>query len=318
MDASQLASLVDHVRLLPAEGPGRDRQLHRLTDRHAAAEAAAALRSAAARAGQDAGSLAGALSSASAMWDAVSDGFGWRAENAATQDRLREAVASPAFLSLVPVWIRELREVAAERPGTGACTLATALQLWSWTMNHFQAGGAARSEWGPRAIAELTEALCPLLAARCLVLEIAGTASAVARPEDDLRVDLCHVHAAHAAAAIGAACAELVFGYRRHLVWDAEGYATCYSTDDLDELEGLMPGIACAAYVTSDVVETNGSHAAKEGPCARIDGIETFTHLRTRLDRCLTGARLAKERAAAALARAAANGASTQRATGGD
>jgi hypothetical protein len=113
--------------------------------------------------------------------------------------------------------------------------------------------------------------------------------------------DLSHVHAARAAASAGAVCAELVFGYRRHLTWDAEGCGTCYGADELDELEGLMPGIASSARAHADVIEQDGTHAVKAGPCARVEGLEAFARLRARLDRCLTGARLAKDRAAAVL-----------------
>jgi hypothetical protein len=301
MDTSQLTRLADHVGTLPA-GTSRDRQLQQLTDEHAAAAAASALQAAAAGAGPDAGVLTRVLSSASAARDGGRDDLGLTAGTAAL-DRLRDAVASPAFRSLVPAWIRELREVAAVRPDTGACTLATTLQLWSWTMDHLQTGQRG-SDRRPHAVAELAEALSPLIAARCLVMEIAGSTSAsTARPDGDLRADLCHVHAAHAAASIGATCAELVFGYRRHLVWDAEGCAGCYSSGELDDLEGLIPGLACAAYATGDVVEADGSHAAKAGPCVRFDGVERFVDLRARLDGCLSGARFAKDRAAATLAR---------------
>lgn len=308
MDTTQLASLVDHVRTMPATEAGRDRALYRLTDRYAAVEAASALHAAAARSRErpDDGANGPAVLAASAMWNGATDGLGWLADNAASHDRLCEAVASPAFLALVPGWIRELREIAATRPDTGACTLATAFQLWSWTMKHFQSGAAARSEWAPSAVAELSDEICVLLAARAFVLEVAGKTPPCAQPEHGLRADLCHVHAAHASATAGSACAELVYGYRKHLVWDAEGVAACYNADELDELEGLMPGLACSAYATGDVVETNGAHAAKAGPCARFDGLETFTQLRARLDRCLTGARLARERAASALMHAAA------------
>jgi hypothetical protein len=319
MDVRQFPSLTDHVRMLPAGGAGRDLRLHRLTGLAAAAEAKKALHAAATATDAAAGMLAGVLSSASAVWDGGRDDPGPMSDAADARDRLLDSVSSPAFLALVPGWIREMREIASGRPDTGACTLATALQLWSWTMSHFREGPGARGEWAPRAVAELTDALCPLLAARCLVLEVAGRASPGARPESRLRADLCHVQAAHTAASVGAVCAELVFGYRRHLVWDKEGCATCYSGDELDELEGLMPGIASGARAAGDVVEADGSHDAKAGPCVRFDGVDTFMRLRARLDGCLTGARLAKDRAAAALAPSDA-GAATLRAappTGG-
>jgi hypothetical protein len=62
-----------------------------------------------------------------------------------------------------------------------------------------------------------------------------------------------------------------------------------------------MPGIASLARSYTDVVEADGSHPLKAGPCARTEGLERFIRLRVRLDGCLTGSQLAKERAAEAL-----------------
>jgi hypothetical protein len=113
--------------------------------------------------------------------------------------------------------------------------------------------------------------------------------------------DLCHVQAAHAAGEAGRICAELVFGYNRHPAWDAADCASCYRAEDLEILEQLIPGIPTGARACSDVIEADGGHAAKAGPCARFDGLEAFTRLRVRLDGCLTGSRLAKDRAADSL-----------------
>ena len=71
--------------------------------------------------------------------------------------------------------------------------------------------------------------------------------------------------------------------------------------EDLEILEQLIPGIPATARVCSDVIESDGAHAAKAGPCAKFDGLEAFTRLRMRLDGCLTGSRLAKDRASDSL-----------------
>jgi hypothetical protein len=113
--------------------------------------------------------------------------------------------------------------------------------------------------------------------------------------------DLCHVQAAHAAGEVGRICAELVHGYNRHPAWDTEGCSSCYHADDLEALESVIPGLASVARGYTDVIEGDGSHPHKAGPCARFDGLEQFGRLRTRLDGCLTGSRLAKDRAAGAL-----------------
>ena len=258
----------------------RGRQLNRLVDLHASAEAAAALQAAASR--------AEVLLSADAVFGGALVDRGLVTDE--TRDRFRDAVTSSKFLAQLPVWIRELRMIAAVYPESGACTVATALELWSWTMTHLGTSDSV--------VDELAEAVCPLLAARCLALDVANEVA------PQLRRDLSHAFAARTAARAGAACAELVFGYRRHLVWDAEGCATCYGSDELDSLEGLIPGIAGSAGV--DVIEADGSHAAKAGPCARFDGLDSFLRLRRRLDGCLTGARIARDRAANALAEVSA------------
>ncbi len=298
MDTRRAPLLVDLLRGLPAGGPARDLGLQRAVEAYAAADAAAALRHAADAARGQGGSIADAVSAASVLWDGGSAGGQvFPAEAGAVSiERLRDTVTSPAFFEAVPGWVRELREIAAAHADTGACTVATAMQLWTWTMKYFAAASSPHAS----AMAELAEAFCPLLASRCRILEIAA-GTRVGPGGGRFAADVCHVHAARASAAAGTVCAELVFGYRRHLAWDAEGCATCYGGDELDELEGVIPGIASEARAHADVVEADGSHAAKAGPCARFDGVETFTRLRARLDGCLTGARVAKDRAAAAL-----------------
>jgi hypothetical protein len=66
----------------------------------------------------------------------------------------------------------------------------------------------------------------------------------------------------------------------------------------MDGLENLIPGIAAVA---TDVVGADGSHPEKAGPCVSGKGLDEFKRLRSRLDQCLTGSMLAKDRAAEAL-----------------
>ena len=51
------------------------------------------------------------------------------------------------------------------------------------------------------------------------------------------------------------------------------------------------------------MVEEDGSHVNKAGPCVRFAGLYEFMRRRSRLDACLTGARLAKDRVARDLTR---------------
>jgi hypothetical protein len=69
----------------------------------------------------------------------------------------------------------------------------------------------------------------------------------------------------------------------------------------LDGLEGVIPGIACAAPSCAEVDCARGAHSAKAGPCVKLSGLEPFSRLRMKLDGCLAGSRLAKDRAAEAL-----------------
>jgi hypothetical protein len=153
----------------------------------------------------------------------------------------------------------------------------------------------------------LADALCWLLASRSQILDVLELARkgpehpTVAEGLPGLLQflgDLCHVQAARAAGEVGRICAELVFGYNRHPAWDDEGCASCYRESELDELESLIPGIASVAPACTDVIGANGTHQPKAGPCLRFEGLEAFTRLRVRMDGCLTGSRLAKDRAA--------------------
>lgn len=306
MDAPTATTVGDLLRRLPAQGPGRDLALLRLTDLYAEREAAAAVRAAAARAREtlrqrDAGEVvANAVSAASALAtlgavvpSAVDVDL---ASDALRREQLSRAFLDPAFLALVPAWISDLRHVASAAPDSGACTIASAMQLWLWTVTH------ARGTAGDATMSELAESFAALVAARAQILEIAGESPASSTaPAHQFFSDLSHVQSARAAGAVGTLCAEVVFGSREHPAWDGDGCASCYRADDLDTLEGLIPGIASSARAHSDVIESDGSHPAKAGPCAKTDGLDTFIRLRTKLDGCLTGARVARTRAASAL-----------------
>jgi len=207
------------------------------------------------------------------------------ADAAAALARATGAAEITAFDAVrhIPAWVRELREVASLWPDTGACTIATAFELWLTSAAFVEDAD------------ELTDVLSPLLAGRALILEAVTDCS-------QLRRDLSFIYAAQSAAQAGGACAEAVFGARRHLGWDAAGCSTCYGGDQIDDLEAVMLGFASAARIATDVVETDGAHAAKRGPCANFNGVEDFMRIRNRLDACLTGVRAAQQRAASALA----------------
>jgi alkylation response protein AidB-like acyl-CoA dehydrogenase len=229
--------------------------------------------------------------------------------------QLSVTMTSELFLAQFGQWIGEMKRIASERPGTGACALGTAMQLWLWTLNHIQsatdADGAKLYHKARQGVTfPLTDALCWLLASRQFILDVIeletrgpanpaladGLAGTV-----DFFTDLCHTQNARAAGEVGRICAEVVHGYNRHPAWDEATCHACYQADELDTLEGIIPGIAGAARSVSDVVEEGQQHPFKAGPCVKFAGLEDFVRLRAKLDGCLTGCRLAKDRAAEAL-----------------
>lgn len=198
-----------------------------------------------------------------------------------------------ALRQLVANWIGQMRQVANERPATGACAVATAFEVWCWTFDRVERARVAAG--GVRADADLTplaEAFGWLAASRALVLETDGGNQALA--------DVCHAHVGRACGEVGRICAELVFGSARHPAWDTDA-AACYHAKDLEVLEEYVPGLTSTARAYSDVIEEDGTHPAKAGPCVRLDGLEEFVRLRAKLDGCLAGAHTARVRAAKAL-----------------
>jgi alkylation response protein AidB-like acyl-CoA dehydrogenase len=209
--------------------------------------------------------------------------------------QLAITMASELFLAQFGNWIADLRRIACARPATGACALATAMELWRWTLAHLQAavdaeGGKLFHGNRQGVTFPLADALCWLLASRQQILDVlelearGPESAALAEGLPGLvgfLADLCHVQAARAAGEVGRVCAELVHGYNPHPAW--EGAIR----------ESAGGGVDALAWKPSD--------CAKAGPCVLVADLEPFARLRLRLDACLTGARLAKDRAAAAL-----------------
>ena len=228
--------------------------------------------------------------------------------------QLSVTMTNPVFLAQFRGWIREMRGIASERPGTGACGLATAMSLWMWTLNHLQHskdadGGKLYQSARQGVTFPLADALCWLMAARCQILDVLrleqqgasdpGLAEGLPGLVNYL-TDLCHVQTARASGEVGRICAELVFGYDRHPAWDQEGACGCWLADELDDIEGLIPGMNGYAL---DVVKSDGSHPQKAGPCVKCQAAQPFLVLHAKLDGCLTGSRLAKDRAAEAISK---------------
>src|SRR5664280_481230 len=185
-------------------------------------------------------------------------------------------MTNEVFLALFRTWIVDLRTIAAGKPDIGAGTLANAMELWLWTLQYLQ--GAKDAEGaklfsGNRhgVVFPLADALCWLLASRqqildMLELEPKGPENAVVAEGlaglVNFFSDLCATQSASAAGESARICAELVFGYN--------------ATDSCS-----ADGCCC------------------QGPAAAA--LEPFAQLRRKVDACLAGSRLAKDRAADAL-----------------
>jgi alkylation response protein AidB-like acyl-CoA dehydrogenase len=229
--------------------------------------------------------------------------------------QLSITMTNELFLQQFRYWTEDMRRLAGSRPGTGACTLASAMQLWLWTLNHLQqatdADGAKLYHKNRQSVTfPLADALCWLLAARQFILDVVeldqqgrAAGNEALTSFVPFYTDLCHVQAARAAGEVGRTCAELVYGYNRHPAWDAASCNACYCSEELEALEGIIPGIDGSARQYSDVAEAGESHPLKAGPCVKAPALEWFARLRAKLDTCLTGARLAKDRAADSLTR---------------
>jgi hypothetical protein len=223
--------------------------------------------------------------------------------------QLTVTMTSEVFLAQFRMWMREMRAIASDHPGTGACTLASAMNLWGWTLSFLQkatdpAGGKLYHGQRQGVTFALADSLSWLLASRCQILDVLelekrGSEDAVASEglagTVQFLSDLCHTQAAQAAGETSRICAELVFGYTRHPEWDEEEHRSCFLVSELEELEETMPGITAMAV---DVVAADGSHPQKAGPCAGCVGSSEFLRLQSKLTTCLTGSRLAKDRAA--------------------
>jgi alkylation response protein AidB-like acyl-CoA dehydrogenase len=213
------------------------------------------------------------------------------------------------FLAEFRTWIAGMRQIASEKPGTGACTLASAMEMWLWTIGYLQKATDSNGNklyHGQRqgVTFAMADALSWLLASRCQILDVLelearGADDAVAAEGLEGTVqflsDLCHTQAAQAAGEVSRICAELVFGYNQHPAWDEAGNTNCFKASELEMLEETMPGISCMAI---DVLTGDGSHPHKAGPCAGCNGSSEFLRLQNKLAGCLSGSRLAKDRAA--------------------
>ena len=223
--------------------------------------------------------------------------------------QLTVTMTGDVFLAQFAAWTAQMRGIASLRPGTGACTLASAMKIWLWSLHYLQnatdpSGGKLYHGQRQGVTFALADALCWLVASRAQILDVLeleakGPSDPVASEGLEGTVqflsDLCHTQAAQAAGEVSRICAELVFGYNCHPSWDEEEHRSCFLAGELEEFEETMPGISAMAF---DVLAADGTHPQKAGPCAGCAGNSDFLRMQNRLTACLTGSRLAKDRAA--------------------
>ena len=91
--------------------------------------------------------------------------------------QLTVTMTNEVFLAQFRTWIAEMRQIAGRRPGTGACTLASAMELWLWTLDHLRNATDADGDKLYHSTRQgvtfpLADALCWLLASRCQILDV--------------------------------------------------------------------------------------------------------------------------------------------------
>ena len=205
--------------------------------------------------------------------------------------QLTVTMTGEVFLAQFRAWTAEMRRIASTHPGTGACTLASAMQMWLWTLNHLQkatdaAGNKLYHGQRQGVTFPMADALCWLLASRCQILDVleleergagdpvARRKSCPARSSSSATCAMCRRRRPRAKwAASARSWSSATTSIRRGT---KKAQQRCFSACELDELEQTMPGISAFAV---DVVGDDGSHPQKAGPCAGCEGASEFLQI---------------------------------------
>lgn len=137
-------------------------------------------------------------------------------------------MTNEVFLALFRSWIAELHRIAERRSEIGAKTLASAMELWLWTLGYLQQakdGNGSKLFSGNRhgVVFPLADALCWVLASRQQILDVLELERK--GPENPVVAenlvglvntfsDLAATQAASAAGEMSRICAELVYGFK--------------------------------------------------------------------------------------------------------
>jgi alkylation response protein AidB-like acyl-CoA dehydrogenase len=179
--------------------------------------------------------------------------------------QLSLTMTTKLFLAQFRLWIAQQLRIASDRPNTGAGALATAMRLWLWTLDRLRdANDANGAPLYHNARQGVSFALADAL---CWLLAA--------------RCQILDVLELEAKGPANPVVAEGLPGQLRFLT-------------DLCHVQSAR----AAGEVGRICAELVHGYASPTAPQA---GLEEFAGLRAQLDGCLSGARLAKDRAAAAL-----------------
>ena len=190
-------------------------------------------------------------------------------------------MTSEIFQHTVSAWVRQMQAAGKNVPGLGGYVLASAMELWQHTLEYLQ---TAKDDDGRKLYHNkrqgvtfpMADALGWLLGPyflACDVMELiekGPMSPTLAEGLDDLTgfyKDLCHVQAARAAGEVARICSELVYGFQ-----------TC----QCNSLQASPGG-------------------QEECSCERED-LKKFRELKAKVDMCMAGCRMARDRAGNALA----------------
>ncbi|NDV19569.1 acyl-CoA dehydrogenase [Pseudodesulfovibrio sp. JC047] len=192
---------------------------------------------------------------------------------------LTMTMTSDVFQHIMENWVKQMQTAGQQVPGLGGYVIASAMELWQWTLNHLK---TAKDDDGRKLYHNkrqgvtfaMADALGWLLGPYYLAMDVmeliekGPMSPTLAEGLDDLTgfyKDLCHIQAARAAGEVARICTELVYGFN-----------TCSCNQPAAEPGG-------------------------QSTCAGREDLVDFRALKAKVDMCMAGSRMAKDRAGHAL-----------------
>ena len=192
---------------------------------------------------------------------------------------LTMTMTSEIFQHIMDNWVKQMQAAGKNVPGLGGYVIASAMELWQWTLKHLK---VAKDDDGRKLYHNkrqgvtfpLADALGWLLGPYYLatdvmeLIEKGPMSPTLAEGLEDLTgfyKDLCHIQAARAAGEVARICTELVYGFN-----------TCCCNEPTAE-PGVRP------------------------ECTGREDLAQFRELKAKVDMCMAGSRMAKDRAGNAL-----------------